>query len=248
MKPWQPTPEVHPQAVIHPLAQIGKDVSVGSHAVIQTGVRLGDSVYIHPNVVIYPEVEIGDHTVLHANCVIHERTKIGANCVIHSGAVIGAEGFGFVPTPEGWFKMQQSGCTILEDNVEVGCNTTIDRPAVGETRIRQGAKIGNLVQIGHGCRIGENCTLAAQVGLAGRVALENRVVLAGQVGVADDTKIGEGAIATAKTGIISDIEAAAIVSGFPAISHRVWLKTAVLYRRLPEIYQRLKQLQRRLIS
>ena len=178
-QPFQPAPEIHPTAVIHPSAEIGSKVYIGAHVVIQAGVKIGSGVCIHPNVVIYPEVQIGDNTVLHANCTIQERTLIGANCVIHSGAVIGGEGFGFVATPSGWFKMQQSGRTVLEEGVEVGCNSNIDRPAVGETRIGRNTKIDNLAQIGHGCKVGTNCALSGQVGLAGGVKLGNNVILAG---------------------------------------------------------------------
>ena len=245
-KPFHPAPEIHPSAVIHPSAEIGKDVYIGAHVVIQPGVKIGDAVCIHPNVVIYPEVRIGSNTVLHANCTIHERARIGSNCVIHSGAVIGAEGFGFVPTPEGWLKMEQSGCTVLEDGVEVGCNTTIDRPAVGETRVARNTKIDNLVQIGHGCQIGQNCAMAAQVGMAGGVKVGNRVILAGQVGIANQAKIGDGAIASAKSGIHNDVQPGTIVSGTPAVPHKLYLKASAIYNRLPEIYQTLKQLQRRL--
>jgi UDP-3-O-[3-hydroxymyristoyl] glucosamine N-acyltransferase len=245
-QPFHPTPEIHPSAVIHPSAEIGKDVYIGAHVVIQPGVKIGDQACIHPNVVIYPDVQIGDRTILHANCTIHERARIGANCVIHSGAVIGAEGFGFVPTTTGWLKMEQSGYTVLEDGVEVGCNTTIDRPAVGETRVARNTKIDNLVQIGHGCQIGENCAMASQVGLAGGVKVGNRVILAGQVGIANQAKIGDGAIASAKAGIHNDVEPGAIVSGIPALPHKLFLKVAAVYSRLPEMYQTLKQLQRRL--
>jgi UDP-3-O-[3-hydroxymyristoyl] glucosamine N-acyltransferase len=245
-QPFHPTPEIHPSAVIHPSAEIGKDVYIGAHVVIQPGVKIGDEACIHPNVVIYPDVQIGDRTILHANCTIHERARIGANCVIHSGAVIGAEGFGFVPTATGWLKMEQSGYTVLEDGVEVGCNTTIDRPAVGETRVARNTKIDNLVQIGHGCQIGENCAMASQVGLAGGVKVGNRVILAGQVGIANQAKIGDGAIASAKAGIHNDVEPGAIVSGIPALPHKLFLKVAAVYSRLPEMYQTLKQLQRRL--
>ncbi len=245
-QPWQPEPAVHPTAVIHPTARIGQGVAIGAHVVIQAGVQIGDGVCIHPQVVVYPQVTIGDRSVLHAHCVLHERTQIGADCIIHSGAVIGAEGFGFVPTATGWYKMPQSGRTILEAEVEVGCNTTIDRPAVGETRIGRGSKIDNLVQIGHGCQLGENCALAAQVGLAGGGKLGARVVLAGQVGIADHCRIGAGAIATAGAGIPGDVKAGAVVSGFPAIDNKTWLKAAALYRRLPELYQLLKQLRRQL--
>jgi len=244
-QPFRPAPEIHPTAVIHPTAEIGKDVYIGAHVVIQAGVKIGNQVCLHPNVVIYPEVQIGDRTVLHANCTIQERTQIGVDCVIHSGAVIGSEGFGFVPTPQGWFKMEQSGYTVLEDGVEIGCNSTVDRPAVGETRIKRHTKLDNLVHIGHGCEIGQNCALAAQVGLAGGVKVGNQVLLAGQVGIANQAHIGDGAIATAKAGIHNDVEAGAIVTGTPAIPHKVFLKAAAIYHRLPEMYQALKQLQRR---
>lgn len=245
-QPFHPAPSVHPTAVIDDSAQIGKNPYIGAHVVIQAGVRLGNQVCIHPNVVLYPDVEIGDRTILHANCTIHERARIGSDCVIHSGAVIGAEGFGFVPTATGWFKMQQSGCTVLEDGVEVGCNTTIDRPAVGETRIGRNAKIDNLVQIGHGCQVGASGAIAAQVGLAGGVKVGNRVILAGQVGIANQAKIGDGAIASAKAGIHNDVEAGSIVSGTPAVPHKLFLKVSAIYSRLPEMYQTIKQLQRQI--
>jgi UDP-3-O-[3-hydroxymyristoyl] glucosamine N-acyltransferase len=243
-QPFRPSPEIHPTAVIHPTAKIGTDVHIGAHVVIQQNAEIGNNAIIHPNVVVYPDAKIGDRTTLHANCTIHERTRIGADCVIHSGAVIGAEGFGFVPTANGWLKMEQSGCTVLEDNVEVGCNSAIDRPAVGETRIGRSTVIDNLVQIGHGCQVGFGCALAGQSGIAGGVKIGNRVIMAGQSGVANQVKIGDGAIASAKAGIHSDVPPGEIVSGTPAIPHKLYLKIAAIYNRLPEMYQVLKQLQR----
>lgn len=243
-QPFQPAPEIHPTAVIHPTAQIGESVYIGPHVVIQAGVTIGDHVCIHPNVVIYPEVVIGDRSVLHSNCTIQERTQMGSDCVIHSGAVIGAEGFGFVPTREGWYKMQQSGCVVLEDGVEVGCNAAIDRPSVGETRIGRQTKLDNMVHVGHGCKIGFGCALAAQVGLAGGVEIGNRVLLAGQVGVANEANIGDGAIVSSKAGVHSSVAPGQIVSGYPAVEHNIFLRGSAIYKRLPELFQVFKRVEK----
>jgi len=243
-QPFHPAAAIHPLAVIDPSATLGKDVYIGPHAVIHAGVKVGDRACIHANVVIYPDVEIGANTVLHANCTIHERTRLGANCVIHSGAVIGGEGFGFVPTPEGYFKIEQSGCVVLEDGVEVGSNSTVDRPTVGETRLAEGVKLDNLVQIGHGCTVGAHTVMAGQVGLAGGVKVGSRAILAGQVGIANQAEIGDGAIATAKAGVHNDVAPGAIVTGIPAMPHALFLKASAIYKRLPEMYQTLRQLKK----
>lgn len=241
-QPYRPTAKIHPTAIIDPSATIGKDVYIGANVVIEKGVTIGDQVCLYPNVVIYPDVEIGNNTILHANCTIHERSKIGANCVIHSGAVIGAEGFGFVPTTEGWLKMEQSGYTVLEDGVEIGCNSAVDRPSVGETKVGCNTKIDNLVQIGHGCQIGQNCAIAGQTGLAGGVTLGNRVMLGGQVGVSNQAKIGDGVRAGAQTGITNAVAPGAIVAGNPAMPNRLFLKVSAISKRLPEIYQVIKKI------
>jgi UDP-3-O-[3-hydroxymyristoyl] glucosamine N-acyltransferase len=245
-QPFQPSPQIHPSAIIDPTTQLGENVYIGANVVIQGNVKIGNDVSIHPNVVIYPDVTIGDRTVLHGNCTIQERSQIGSDCMIHSGAVIGSEGFGFVPIPEGWYKMQQSGITVLEDGVEVGCNSTVDRPAVGETRIKKNTKLDNLVHIAHNCQVGENCAFAAQVGLAGSVTVGNRVMLGGQVGVANQAKIGDGAIATAQTGIHNEVKPGEIVSSSPAVPHKLYLKISAIYKRLPEMYQVFKKIQKKL--
>lgn len=245
-QPFHPQPQIHPTAAIAKDVQLGEGVYIGPYAVIESGVKIGDRACIHAHVVIYPQVEIGDRTILHANCTIHERTQIGKNCVIHSGTVIGAEGFGFVPTPNGWFKMEQSGRTVLEDGVEVGCNSAIDRPAVGETRIGSNTKIDNLVQIGHGSQIGSNCAIAGQAGMAGGTKIGNNVLLAGQVGVANNTIIGDNVIASAKAGVHGTVASGSVVSGNPAVNHPIYLKASAIYKRLPDLYQSLKELQKRL--
>jgi UDP-3-O-[3-hydroxymyristoyl] glucosamine N-acyltransferase len=243
-QPFKPTPDIHSSAVIEPNTSVGQDVYIGANVVIQEGVAIGDRVTIHPNVVIYPDVTIGSDTTLHANCTIHERTQIGSGCVIHSGAAIGSEGFGFVPTATGWYKMEQSGYTVLEDGVEVGCNSAVDRPAVGETRIGSNTKLDNLVQIGHGCQIGRNCAMAAQVGLAGGAIIGNGVMLGGQVGVANQIRVGDRVIATAQTGIISNVASGEMVSGMPQIPSRLYRRLFVMYKRLPEMYQMYKELKK----
>lgn len=245
-RPFHPAPGIHPTAVINPSVELGEGVSIGAYVVIQAGVKLGNAVCIHPHVVIYPDVQIGDRTILHANCTIHERTQIGSDCVIHSGAVIGAEGFGFVPTPEGWVKMEQSGITILGDRVEVGCNATVDRPAVGETRIGYNSKLDNLVHLGHNVQTGENCIFAAQVGMAGGATTGNWVILGGQVGVANQAQIGDRVQAGAKAGLHSTVESGSIMMGNPASPYKTFLKASAIYNRLPEMYQSLRHLQRQL--
>ncbi|MGF1521234.1 MAG: UDP-3-O-(3-hydroxymyristoyl)glucosamine N-acyltransferase [Leptolyngbyaceae cyanobacterium] len=243
-KPFKLSPGIHPTAVMDPNVQVGAGVAIGAHAVIQSGVKIGADVCIHPNVVVYPEAVIGDRTVLHANCVIHERTRIGADCVVHSGAAIGSEGFGFVPTASGWEKMEQSGITVLEDGVEIGCNSTVDRPSVGITLIKRGTKLDNMVHIAHGCEVGEGVAMAAQVGIAGGVTIGNRVILAGQAGVSNQAHIGDGAIATAKAGVHKNVDPGEIVSGYPAVPHRVYLKVSAILNRLPDMQQTLRKLSR----
>ncbi|HEY9705974.1 MAG TPA: UDP-3-O-(3-hydroxymyristoyl)glucosamine N-acyltransferase, partial [Allocoleopsis sp.] len=190
-QPFKPSSGIHPTAIIPDNTIIGSDVYIGANVLIYEGVKIGNNVYIHPNVVIYSDVEIGDRTVLHANCTIKERSKIGADCMIHSGVVIGAENFNLdlKETPK-----EQIGYTILEDGVEVGANSTITRPLIGETRIGKSTKIDNLVQIGAGCMIGSNNAIAGQCGLSPGVKMGSGILLAGQVAIAENITIGSGAI------------------------------------------------------
>lgn len=248
-QPWQLLSDCHSTAVIDATAQLGEGVGVGAHVVIHGDVRLGDEVQIFPNVVIYPGVVIGDRTILHANCVIHERTVIGADCVIHSGAVIGAEGFGFVPVVDQdrrWYPMPQSGQTILEDQVVVGCNTTIDRPSVGETRIGAGTKIDNLVQIGHGSQIGADSLICAQTGMAGATKLGQQVILAGQVGISGQVTLGDRTIVAAQSGVHQSLSPDSKVAGYPAMNHQLWLRAMAVVKRLPQLVRRVKVLEQKI--
>lgn len=241
-RPFQPTPDIHPSAVIDPSVVIQENIYIGPNVVIYPQVRISSGVCIYGNVVIYPGVVIGDRAVLHANCTIHERTQIGKDCIIHSGAVIGGEGFGFVPTSQGWYKMQQSGSVVLADGVEVGSNSNIDRPAVGETRVGRNTKLDNGVHIGHGSTIGENCAFAAHVVLAGGVKVGNNVLLGGQSAIANLVTIGDGARATGHSGITRDVKQGEIVSGSPAVPNHIYLRSSAIYKRLPEMYKTLKRL------
>lgn len=237
---------VHPSAVIADRVEFGAGVSIAAHVSIGDNTRIGAQTVIHPGVVIYGDVEIGRNCELHANAVLHPGCRIADHCVVHSNAVVGSEGFGFVPTASGWRKMPQTGLVVLEEGVEVGCGSTIDRPSVGETRIGAGSKIDNLVQIGHGVTTGQGCALASQVGIAGGARLGNGVILAGQVGVANRAVIGDRAIASSKSGIHGEVSAGDVVSGYPAISNRLWLRCSAAFSKLPEMAKQLRHVKHQL--
>jgi UDP-3-O-[3-hydroxymyristoyl] glucosamine N-acyltransferase len=178
---------------------------------------------------------------------IRERVRIGHRVIVQDGAVVGSDGFGFARRPDGsHHKIPQIGGVVIEDDVEIGANSTIDRPAVGETRIGAGTKIDNLVQIAHGVAVGRHVLLAAQVGVAGSVTIEDNVMLAGQVGVAGHITLGKGVVATAQTGIPNSVEAGAFISGYPAIPNRDWLKSSAVFRKLPELKKLVADLERRI--
>jgi UDP-3-O-[3-hydroxymyristoyl] glucosamine N-acyltransferase len=240
-------PGIHQFAVVASSAVIAPDASVAAFVTVGDGVHIGSRSIIYSHVSIGPHVRIGDDCIVHAHVSIRERVIVGHRVVIQDGAVIGSDGFGFARRADGTHqKIPQVGEVIVEDDVEIGANTTIDRPAVGETRIGAGSKIDNLVQVAHGVKIGREALLAAQVGIAGSSTLEDRVTLAGQVGVAGHLTIGRGATATAQTGIPNSVDAGAIVSGYPAIPNRDWLKASAIFRKLPELKKEIADLQRRL--
>jgi UDP-3-O-[3-hydroxymyristoyl] glucosamine N-acyltransferase len=240
-QPPQYAPEVHPTAIIHPSAKIGGNAHVGPYVVINEDVEIGDNAVLLAHVVIYRGVKIGDNFFAHAHAVVREHCRVGHNVVLQNGVVIGADGFGFAKDDSGrWHKIVQSGPAVVEDDVEVQANACIDRASVGETHVSRGTKIDNLVQVGHGSRVGENALLCAQVGLAGSTEIGKNVILAGQVGVAGHCKIGDGAIATAQSGIPNDVPAGAVVSGYPAIDNKLWLRCSALFNKLPEIAKALR--------
>ncbi|MEN9541607.1 MAG: UDP-3-O-(3-hydroxymyristoyl)glucosamine N-acyltransferase [Cyanobacteriota bacterium] len=235
---------IHSSAVVDPGAVVGLGSHVGAQVVIGADVRIGTGCVLHPRVVIYEDVEIGEGCELHAGAVLHPGSRLGRGCVVHSNAVIGSEGFGFVPTAQGWRKMPQTGQVVLEDGVEVGCGSTIDRPSVGETRIGAGSKIDNLVHIGHGVTTGKGCALAAQVGIAGGARLGNGVILAGQVGLANKAVMGDRSIASSKSGVHGEVAAGEVVSGYPAIPNRLWLRCSAVFNKLPDLARATRQLEK----
>jgi UDP-3-O-[3-hydroxymyristoyl] glucosamine N-acyltransferase len=244
---WRPPAGVHEHALVEAGASVAPDASIGPFAVVGERARIGARTIVHPHTVIAREAVIGDDCVIHARVSIRERVTLGNRVVVQDGAVIGSDGFGFARAADGTHhKIPQIGGVVIEDDVEIGANTAIDRPAVGETRIRAGAKIDNLVQIAHGVTVGRNAVLAGQVGVAGSSTIEDDVTLAGQVGVAGHITIGKGTIATAQTGIPNSVDPGSFVSGYPAIANRDWLKSSAVFRKLPELRKQLADLAKRL--
>ena len=240
-KPPAYPPETHSTAVIHPSAKIGGHAHIGPYVVIGPDVEIGDDAVMLAHVVIYRGVHIGHRFLAHAHSVVRENCRIGDDVILQNGVVIGGDGFGFAKDESGrWHKIAQSGPTIIEDSVEIQANACIDRASVGETRIGRGSKIDNLVQVGHGSKVGEHTLLCAQAGLAGSTDVGNNVILAGQVGVAGHCKVGDGVIATAQSGIPNDVPAGAVVSGYPAIDNKLWLRCAAIFSKLPEIAKALR--------
>jgi UDP-3-O-[3-hydroxymyristoyl] glucosamine N-acyltransferase len=243
----RPPAGVHPRAEVDASADVDRSASVGAYAVIGAHARVGARTVLHPHVVVGAGASIGPDCVVHAHVSIRERCTLGARVVLQNGAVIGSDGYGFATAADGThIKIPQVGPVVLEDDVEVGANTTIDRPAVGETRIKAGTKIDNLVQIGHGVELGRNVLLASQVGIAGSTRVGDSVIFGGQVGVGGHLTIGTGVKAVGQSGITNSVAPHAFVSGYPAIDNTEWRKASAVFRRLPEMRKRLRELERRL--
>ncbi len=236
-------PEIHPTAAIDPTATIGAGAHIGAFVAIGAGAKIGDNATLLPHVVIYPEVNIGQAFFAHAHAVVRERCQLGDRVILGNGAVIGGDGFGFAKNNDGsWYKIHQSGPVIVGDDVEIQSNACIDRASIGATEIARGTKIDNLVQVGHGSRIGENTLLCSQVGLAGSTEIGRNVVLTGQVGVAGHCRIGDGVVATAQSGIANDVAPGKVVSGYPAIDNRQWLRASAVFNRLPALLKRIQRI------
>ena len=226
---------------------VPEDAYIGAFAYIGKNVRLGKGVQIYPQVYLGDNVVIGDNTILYAGSKVYYNCQVGANCIIHSGAVIGADGFGFEPDSKGLNqKIPQIGNVVIEDDVEIGANTTIDRAMMGTTIVRSNAKLDNLVQLGHNVEIGQSTFMCAQVGVAGSTKIGHHCILAGQVGVAGHIEIADQSVFGAQTGVAGSVKKPGIYQGSPAIDASVWRRAIVGFKQLPEMIKKLNELEKKL--
>lgn len=227
--------------------QVPEDAYIGAFAYIGKNVRLGKGVQIYPQVYIGDNVVIGDNTILYAGTKVYYNCQVGANCIIHSGVVIGADGFGFEPDAKGLNKkIPQIGNVVIEDDVEIGANTTIDRAMMGTTIVRSNAKLDNLVQLGHNVEVGQSTFMCAQVGVAGSTKIGHHCILAGQVGVAGHIEIADQCVFGAQTGVAGSVKKPGIYQGSPAIDASVWRRAIVGFKQLPEMIKKLNELEKKL--
>ena len=236
-------------AFIHPSAKIGKDCYVGPFVAIAEGVEIGDGVVLHPHVTIGKNAKVGSNTEIYSNAVVYHDCIVGANCILHAGCVIGADGFGFAPTADGYDKIPQIGIVTIEDNVEIGANTCIDRSTMGSTIIRKGVKLDNLVQIAHNVEVGQNTVMSAQVGVAGSSKVGEWCMFAGQVGIAGHLKVGDRTVLGAQSGLAGGNLAkkgGATMMGYPAIEHRKFAKNMAALNSLPDLLKEVATLKKEL--
>ena len=237
-------PGIHSTAIIAKTARIGDGAHIGPYCFIDENVEIGQDAVLHSFVTIYRGARIGEHFFAHAHAVVREFCRIGDHVILQNGVIIGCDGLGFAKQKDGtWYKMQQSGPAVLEDNVEIQANACVDRATVGETRIGSGSKLDDLVLVGHASAVGRNTMLCGQVGLAGSTKIGNECILAGQVGTAGHLSVGDGAVITAQSGIPNDVPPRSLYSGYPAVDNRQWLKSMAALNHLPELQKRIRELE-----
>ncbi len=237
---------INPLASIAPTAKIGNNVYIGPFACIEEGAEIGDNACIHPHVTVGCHAKVGNNTILYPHVTIYQDCRVGNNCILHAGCVIGADGFGFAPSPQGYDKIPQIGIVIIEDNVEVGANTCIDRATMGATVIHQGVKLDNLIQIAHNVEVGSHTVMASQGGVAGSAKIGEWCVFAGQVGVAGHIKVGDHVTIGAQSGIPGNTKSGSTLMGYPAIDPKLFARSSVIFKKLPDMYEQMGRLQKEL--
>jgi UDP-3-O-[3-hydroxymyristoyl] glucosamine N-acyltransferase len=238
---YRPAPGVHPSAVIAPGATLGEEVSIGPYCVVEAGARLGARVVVMAGGYIGARVEVGEGSFLYPRVVVREECVIGARCILHAGVVIGADGFGFAFDAGRYHKVPQVGNVVIGDDVEIGANTCVDRATTDSTRIGEGTKLDNVI-------VGRHCIIVAQVGVAGSTELEDYVTLGGQAGIAGHLRIEKGAVVAAQSGVSRNVKPKEVVSGYPAIAHGAWKRVSVLLQKLPQLFQKTKDLEQRVVT
>jgi UDP-3-O-[3-hydroxymyristoyl] glucosamine N-acyltransferase len=241
--PQRPPPGIHPTAVVDPTATLGANCAVAPHVVVGQRCRLGDNVHLHPGVILGDDVTLGNDCQLFPHVVIRERITLGQRVIIHAGSVIGTDGFGYRWDGRRHAKVPQIGAVVIEDDVEIGSCSTVDRAKFGVTRIGAGTKIDNLVQVAHNVQVGPHCIIVAQTGIAGSTTLGAGVILGGQTAVRDHITLGDAATAAACSAIAGDVPPHTSVSGMPALPHRQSLREQAALRRLPELLVQVRKLQ-----
>ncbi len=241
-----PVPGVHPAATVDPSAKIAADASIGPNATVGAKAVVGARTIVHPGAHIGPGASVGADSELHSGAILYAGVRIGARCIIHAGAVLGSDGFGFEPTAEGWNKIPQCGTVVVEDDVEIGANCTIDRARFGETRIGRGAKLDNLVHVAHNVTVGPAALLIAQVGVAGSAKIGARAILAGQAGIIGHITVGAGARVSAQAGVGRDVPPGQDVFGSPARPQKDGLRVQASLGKLPEMARLVRELERRI--
>ena len=238
---------VHPTAVVAESAKVGEGCYIGAYVVVDEGAVIGEGVSLYPHVYVGDGATIGDGSTLHSGVKVYEGCKIGKRCIIHSGAVIGSDGFGFAPNAQGSYdKIPQIGIVTIEDDVEIGANTTIDRATMGSTVIEKGAKLDNLVQIGHNVVIGESTVMAGQSAVAGSAKVGKRCMIGGQAGIVGHVTVGDGTIVASVTGVSNSVPAGSQIMGNHGIDARRYRRVNAVYRNLPELQRTVNQLEKEL--